>query len=33
MVADELLPEAYEAEGVLTGVLVVAGLAISLMLG
>ena len=32
MVADELLPEAYEVEGVLTGVLVVAGLAISLML-
>jgi zinc transporter, ZIP family len=32
MVADELLPEAYEVEGVLTGVLLVAGLAISLML-
>jgi ZIP family zinc transporter len=32
MVADELLPEAYEVEGVLTGVLVVAGLAISLIL-
>ena len=32
MVADELLPEAYEVEGVLTGVLVVAGLAISLLL-
>jgi zinc transporter, ZIP family len=32
MVADELLPEAYEVEGVLTGVLVVVGLSISLML-
>ena len=32
MVADALLPEAYEVEGVLTGVLLVAGLAISLML-
>jgi len=32
MVADELLPEAYEVEGVLTGVLVVSGLAISLLL-
>jgi ZIP family zinc transporter len=32
MVADELLPEAYETEGVLTGVLVVVGLSISLML-
>ena len=33
MVADELLPEAYEVEGVLTGVLLVAGFAISLLLG
>ena len=32
MVADELLPEAYEVEGVLTGVLRVVGLAISIML-
>jgi ZIP family zinc transporter len=32
MVADELLPEAYEVEGVLTGVLVVVGLSVSLML-
>jgi zinc transporter, ZIP family len=32
MVADELLPEAYEVEGVMTGVLLVAGLAISLLL-
>jgi len=32
MVCDELLPEAYAVEGVLTGVLVVAGLSISLML-
>lgn len=32
MVADELLPEAYEVEGVVTGVLVVAGLALSLLL-
>lgn len=32
MVADELLPEAYAAEGALTGVLLVAGLATSLML-
>ena len=33
MVADELLPEAYEVEEVLTGVLLVAGFAISLLLG
>ena len=33
MVADELLPEAYEVEGVLTGVLLVVGFAISLLLG
>ena len=32
MVADELLPDAYEVEGVLTGVLLVAGFAISLLL-
>jgi len=32
MVADELLPEAYEVEGVLTGVLVVVGFAVSIML-
>lgn len=32
MVADELLPEAYEVEGVLTGVLLVVGFAISIML-
>ena len=32
MVADELLPQAYEVEGVLTGVLVVVGLAIALIL-
>jgi ZIP family zinc transporter len=32
MVADELLPEAYGVEGVVTGVLVVTGLAISVML-
>ena len=30
MVADELLPEAYEVEAVLTGVLLVVGLALSL---
>ena len=33
MVADELLPEAYEVEDVLTGVLLVAGFALSLLLG
>lgn len=33
MVADELLPEAYEVEGVLTGVFLVAGFAGSLLLG
>lgn len=32
MVADELLPESYEVEGVVTGVLVVIGLAVSVML-
>jgi ZIP family zinc transporter len=32
MVADELLPEAYEVEGVLTGVLLVVGFAISILL-
>lgn len=32
MVADELLPEAYEVEGVLTGVLLVVGFAIALLL-
>jgi ZIP family zinc transporter len=32
MVADELLPEAYEVEGVLTGVLLVVGFATSIML-
>jgi ZIP family zinc transporter len=32
MVADELLPEAYEVEGVVTGVLLVVGFAISLLL-
>jgi len=33
MVADELLPEAYEVEEVMTGVLLVAGFAVSLLLG
>jgi ZIP family zinc transporter len=32
MLADTLLPEAYEVEGVLTGPLVVAGFAVSLAL-
>jgi zinc transporter, ZIP family len=32
MVADTMLPEAFEAEGVLTGVLVVVGFTISLSL-
>ena len=32
MLADTLLPEAYEVEGVLTGQLVVTGFAISLVL-
>lgn len=32
MVADELLPEAYEAEGVLTGFLLVVGFAVAILL-
>ena len=32
MVADKVLPEAYEVEGVLTGVLLVVGFAISILL-